>query len=757
MERLLSATRKELDVELNVLEGEIPETIHGYMFINSAVGSINSDGLPYKKDSDEFNSPIFNGDGYVIKLDFQETGKVKLKSRLMKTPSYYADEALAVNGPARSDEKFNGWEFKNNGMARMSKVLGQRNQANVSVVPVKFRESEPMRMLATYEAGRPWEINPETLDVIAPAGKSEDYLSLVPSWFLRYPFPAVLSSAHPVFDIETKEMFTVSFIQGMDVLLSLKRLRFKATENPEETEKKLENAIDNALKLKGDDRRNHFKSWLLNEHSKDEESNHFSDSIKIGLLEGIKDKFIQDDEVRLIRWDGTPDLRKWRVRCNGKDISITQNMHQIGITEDYIILSNSSLKINLSLMFNYLWPQYPHLEEKLRKLLSSPMIPQSELYFIKRTDLKTGDDVVSAVKAIIPLETVHFTPNYLNPNNQITVMTAHNTANCPAEWIRYFDKRLVDGEPVNPDHLSYLSTGQMDIGRMGRMVFDANTGELLEDQSNVLFKKGNIKEPEKIGPHTWGVGLYTFRGYEELMPRVREIKNIYWQIFGLDRNFLTEFVYELYKDYPNRVASVEEVERLTKQGVPIGLARVDHSEEEMDIKDFYLFPEDHHMRSIQFLPNKIRNEQLAEDMDGHILCTVKVPMETPDNYSSQVWLWDAADLAKGPVCKLEHEQFYFAYTFHSVWTPEAEFTNPKDQIDIIDDIDDMVKLIINSGKQVKVEEFMDKYVYPHFADQKNQIADSDPADYLGKIYKWSANLFRKEKYSYESKFKKKKK
>ncbi|MBV6644057.1 MAG: carotenoid oxygenase family protein [Cyclobacteriaceae bacterium] len=755
MEKLLSATRKELDIELNVIEGEIPRTIHGFMFINSAVGSINSGGLPYERGNDEFNTPIFNGDGYVVKLDFTEKGKIKLKSRLMKTPSYYADEALRENGPARDNKKYEGWEFKNNGMARMSKVLGQRNQANVAVVPVKFRESEPLRMLATYEAGRPWEINSETLDVIAPAGKSEDYLSLVPSWFLRYPFPAVLSSSHPVYDFETKEMFTVSFIQGMDVMLSLKKLRFKAVENPVETERKLVNAIDKALELEGEERRNHFKSWLLNAHPKDDQ--HFSESTKIGFLEGLKDKFVQDDEVRLLRWDGTPDLKKWRVRCDGKDISITQNMHQMGITEDYIILSNSSLKINLSLMFNYLWPQYPHLEEKLRKLLSSPMIPQSELYFIKRKDLKTGDDVVSAVKAIIPLETVHFTPNYLNPNNRITVMTAHNTANCPAEWIRYFDKRLVDGEPVDPDHLSYLSTGQMDIGRMGRMVFDAETGELLEDQSDVLFKKGNIEEPEKIGPHTWGVGLYSFRGYEELMPRVREIKNIYWQIFGLDRNFLTEFVYELYRDYPNRVASVEEIERLTKEGVPIGLARVDHSEQEMDIKDFYLFEEDHHMRSIQFIPNEVRNPAVTEDMDGYILCTIKVPEEKQGHYTSQVWLWDATHLAKGPVCKLAHDQLCFAYTFHSVWTSEAEFTNPKDQIDIIDDIDDMVKLIINSNKQVKVEAFMDDYVYPHFANQKNKIADSDPADYLGRIHKWTANLFRKEKYPYETKFKEKKK
>lgn len=742
MNKYLSATREALDLELKVIEGAIPDSIHGYIFINSAAGSVNSGGLPYSKESTEFNTPIFNGDGYVIKLDLNRKGKIHLKSRLMKTPSYYADEALAEGGEARNNKMFEGWEFKNNGMARMSKVLGQRNQANVSVVPFKFRESERLRMLATYEAGRPWEINPETLDVIAPAGKSEDYHSLVPSWFLRYPFPAVLSSAHPVYDYDTKELFTVSFVQGMNVMLSLSKLRSKAEENPEETERRLEKAIDEALEKDGEERRNHFKSWL----EKVGGENSSSGSTRIGFIEGVKDKFITDNEVRLLRWDGTPDLKKWRIRCNGEDINITQNMHQIGITEDYIILSNSSLKINLSLMFNYLWPQYPHLEEKLRRLLSSPMIPKSELYFIKRSDLKSGDEVVNAVKGTIPLETVHFSANYSNTDNRITVMTAHNTANCPAEWIRYFDKRLVDGEPVNPDHLSYLASGQMDVGRMGRIVFDAETGELLENKSNVLFKTGNIDEPEDIGPHTWGVGLYSFRGYEELMPRPTEVKNIYWQIFGLDRSFLTEFIYELYKDYPNRVASVEEVERLTKQGVPIGLARVDHSEEEMDIKDFYLFEHDHHMRSIQFIPNKERNEAVAEDMDGHILCTIKSPdPENDGGYLSQIWIWDATELNEGPICKLSHEKFYFAYTFHSVWTPEAQFTNPKDQIDIIDDIDDMVKLITNPSKQVKVEAFMDEYVYPHFADQKNRIADGDPNDYLGKIYKWFANHFRKEK------------
>ena len=746
---LLTATRNELDIELKVLEGEIPTNIHGHIYINSAVGSVNSGGLPFPKNHDEFNTPIFNGDGYVIRLDFDNQNIVKLKSRLVKTPSYWADEALKEGGEARKNRDYEGWEYKNLGMLRMSFPLGPRNQANVSVIPVKFDDHEPTRMIATYEAGRAWEIDPFTLEVKAPVGKSTDFLSLVPEWFLRYPFISSLSTAHPVFDAHTKEYFTVSFVQAISTMIGFSRLFVESKLDPNSMYDKVNRALDELI-LKGEKNQKEIFKTLFGQHQ---------EITEIGLLDSIKDKLFTDDKVRVMRWNGHTNLKKWRVRCNGEDIKIGGCMHQMSVTEDYLILSNSSLKMNLSVMFNNFMAHKPEIEEKIREILSFPMDAHSDLYFIKRADLRDDVEVVSATKARIPLETVHFTANYKNPDGKITLMTANNTANCPAEWIRHFDKKKVSGEPVDFNTLSYLSVGQMDIGRIGRFVFDAKAGKLMDEESSILFEKGNIEQPEHIGKHTWGVGLYTFQGYEEVGQRKDNLENIYWQIFGLDSDLLTEFIYNLYKDYPNRIVSVEQIEELTKQGVPVGIARVDHSQKDLKIEDFYLFELKHYIRSVQFVPRKNRTENLPQDMDGYIVCTVKVPLDSqnPDmaKYTSEIWIWKADNLAKGTVCKLAHEDFDFAYTFHSVWSETAEPTCPKNQIDIIDDIDEMVKSIVNPSKKIKVEAFMDEYVYPHFADQQNQVRSQGQFDLSGLAYKWATNLFRseEEQIPYFTKFK----
>lgn len=754
MDQLFSASREELDVELEVLEGEVPTDAHGHIFINSAVGSVNSGGLPYSKwEGDgsmdgEWNTPNFNGDGYVIRMDFSEPGKVGLRTGLMKTPSFWADYALREGGPAWKEKRYQKWIFKNNGMARMNMMLGQRNQANVAMVPVQFDHDELPRMLATYEAGRPWEINPENLDVIAPVGKSEDYDSMVPSWFWRYVFPAAMTTAHPVFDPYTKEFYICNFVQGVRNFVGYSRLMMSLDKNPDKTLARIEKQIDK-VKERGtpEEALAEFEDWLLK--STDKELLGSSGKHKeefIPFFEKLVEKVYPGDYVNVLRWKGHPDLKKWRVRCNGKDISITHNMHQMGITKDYLILSNSTFKNNVTMMFNTLFPKYPRLEEKMRTLLSRPQDPFADLYFIRREDLRDDVDVVHATHARIPLETVHFSCNYENPDDKITFMTAHNTANCPAEWVRHYDRRKFNGEPVHPHLYGYLSEAQLDVGRIGRYVFDGKTGKMIEDESSVLFETGDIQNPEKISKHTWGVGLYTFRGYEEVDHRPAKLGNIYWQIFGLDKNFVTEFIWNMYEEYPNRKVSVEDIEKITKAGVPIGLARVDHSAKELDLNDYFLFEKDHHMRSVQFLPRKKPTPGLQADMDGYVMGTISVPVEgAPLKFRSEVWLWDAAKLSDGPICKLHHPKFKFAYTFHSVWSEKAMATNPKFQIGIVDDIDDMVKWIANPVRQVKIEEFMDQYVYPYFKNQQNYIDDEDPSDYSGKMYKAIRNLFKGNK------------
>ena len=46
---LLTATRESLNINLKVKEGKIPDDLSGFVFINSGAGTINSEGLPYKK------------------------------------------------------------------------------------------------------------------------------------------------------------------------------------------------------------------------------------------------------------------------------------------------------------------------------------------------------------------------------------------------------------------------------------------------------------------------------------------------------------------------------------------------------------------------------------------------------------------------------------------------------------------------------------------------------------------------------------
>ncbi|MEM7374100.1 MAG: carotenoid oxygenase family protein [Bacteroidota bacterium] len=740
--RLLSGIREELDVDLLVSEGHLPKDLHGFVYINSAVGSVNSQGLPYpelKEDgtpNPEFGTPIFNGDGFMLRLDLNHEDKIFLRTRLMKTPSFWADFALREGGPASKEETYQGkaWRFFNTGLGRFSLQLGQCNPLNVAVLPVQFAEGEPIRMIATYDAGRPWEIDPDSLEVKAPIIRNEDTVAVMPEWLRRFPFKGIMSTAHPVFDAQSQELFLVNFLKSTGTMLGLQRILFSAFKNPEKTRQKVLAVIEKAKEIGGKAGIRSFLDFVEGDPFEEElkEDQEFRE-----VIANIRDKVSPDDGVFLIKWTGSPEVQKWRIRCEGKNITIMDTMHQMGMTEQYIILQDSSFKFNLSLMFNLLRPEYPELDSMLRDLLTQPMRPYSHLYFVKRSDLTPENETVEAVKATIPLECVHFSANYKEKDGLITIMTANNTATCPAEWMRHFDKLKRTGQTIDKKWLGFFNAGPMDVGRVGRFVFDPQTGELIDDKSSVLFEKGKVEASDFVNGHTWAVGLHSYKGYEEVSPRPEEIRNIYWQMYGLDRELVSEFIFELYRDYPHREVSIEEMEQLSDSGIPMGLARVNHAASQLKIEDFYLFPMDYHMRSIQFVPKHTPQTEVPEDQNGYLICNMNVPLANQaEAYQSEFWIWEAQDLAKGPVCKLHHPDFKFAFTLHSVWTPTAVGTNPVSQVDVIDDLSDQISSITHVVRQKKVEDFMNAYVYPHFADQKNAVADKDPLDLFGRLYRW---------------------
>ena len=111
------------------------------------------------------------------------------------------------------------------GILRFSEKLGARNQLNTAFLPMKFSEEEGYRLLATWDIGRPYEIDPETLEVITPVGSNSEWRAMNPlmadlPFQPPFPFPLVQGSAHPCFDFHTKEMFTVNTGRSLTTFLS---------------------------------------------------------------------------------------------------------------------------------------------------------------------------------------------------------------------------------------------------------------------------------------------------------------------------------------------------------------------------------------------------------------------------------------------------------------------------------------------------------------------------------------------------------
>jgi len=197
-ESIMTASRAELtDLELKI-EGELPENLQGHVFIVAPVGTVDSGGLPFYN-----GSSLLNGDGMIYRLDFDCQGKVRIKTRLVKPPDYYADLAT------RTGTQYENHRFRNHGITRFSLTLGLRNDLNTAFLPMHWGEDPLDRLLVTYDAGRPYELDTENLEIVTPIGSNQEWKAEVNA--PNFPFRPILSTAHPVFDAYTDEMFTVNY------------------------------------------------------------------------------------------------------------------------------------------------------------------------------------------------------------------------------------------------------------------------------------------------------------------------------------------------------------------------------------------------------------------------------------------------------------------------------------------------------------------------------------------------------------------
>lgn len=665
--------------------------------------------------------PVLNGDGMVYRLDFHKTpttrdraessqdcplkvtvGKAWLANCLIKTPSYYVGHILH-DCPDRYKNLSKGLQFITWGIARLSIGFGARNQNNTSLLPMKFaRQSE--RLLVTEDIGRPWEIDPYTLKLLAPVGLNQDWTGVIQNPLWRFwTFPPVMTTAHAIFDPNTAEVFTTNVVKSLSTLLDVSLwFAYKIHE----------------LKIP---LRKQLAKLFHNLHN------------RINLAFANKLRF-DENYVYLLRWDGKEHLKKWQVvLSDGSAAKIEQTLHQMGLTEKYIVLADTSLKIALDDFI----PRKNRIQEAevfWRELTSFPQSSKTTLYIVPRDKLNPQAQTVKAQKVELPEALVHYLVDYKNPGEKIIFHTAHMNAWDTAEFVHGVD-RLAKSSGQHPhksdEPVIGMVTTSTDVSRLTSYVIDAKTGEL--SRTDVSY------ESLPKSKYPWSPAFYAYRDDADRQP-VEQYQDIYWNSWGLWGDLLTDFIYDMYKDYQPRIQAIAEVlEQAKTEGIAAQLCRVhiDRAPEvRLKISDRYQFPSGYFGTSAQFVPREGVSGQTA----GYIVCIViysdrllsyDEAGENPANWSdnSEIWIFDAENLEQGPKYKMSHAKLNFGFTAHTTWLREIK-SPPAREYDVRQDYEDWLNNLnrnwmeyllgfmddpIDPEESLKeLRELFERDVYPHF-------------------------------------------
>ncbi|MFB6352025.1 MAG: carotenoid oxygenase family protein [Bradymonadaceae bacterium] len=560
---LMSASREEFEFELEVLSGRVPRDAYGHVFTVCS--------LPF-----DDGAPIFTGDGMIFRIDFGD-GRPRLRARISKTPSWYVDQ--------QTRDRESG--FSNRGFVRLSSKWGMRNFANTAFVRMGDR------VLATFDAGRPFEIDPKTLEIVTPVGRREEWKSALPEGLSTGPFRLHFSTAHPYYDDRTGQLFSINYRGAM-----------------------------------------------------------FGD-----------DKTFTD----LVRWDGEGELERWSLeRPDGTPVEI----HQIGVTEDYIIVMDTALNIEQEQFSN---PSYVEAQ-----------LPDTSIYIVRRDDLRSNDSTAGARKVVIPREAAHFVCDYENPDDKITIHLVHSCTADPSEWVREEDRLYNTGERVRAE-LVGAPQAATDITMVGRHVVDGKRGELVD--SKVVYDK----------TLTWGVSLYT--RHATRAPGRHD--NIYWVSGGFSDDNLTERMVDVYRDYEYRTVPVD---NLPSPGKPGTLFRFDTRQ--MAFADGYIFPSGRYPGSPTFVPRRGGSGATG----GYLVCTVISDDDSRDQSTGdEFWIFDAENLQQGPLCRLAHPKLDMPFTIHTEWMPEVRERTHDYRVTAREDYGSEVE-----GASEEVRSMFENHVYPHF-------------------------------------------
>jgi hypothetical protein len=710
----------------------LPADLQGHCFFIAPVGSLEHQ---YGK-----GEPLFNGCGRLYRVDLnrdgqlETPGKAAITSKLTRPLCFKADQ-LTQQDPLM--------KFRDVGLARLSPQLGFYNELNTAFLPFRFQEDAHDRLMVTWDVGRPYEVDPLSLELFSPIGTVEDWVTcdMQSQWM----FPLIFSSAHPVADpVNRRDVFTVQYggltlnLPSLAVLHPEAKTRDQmrqfllAAANLHAPHGALPAAIAESLthllRLPAHESHQHIQLlreqlqrllqssqsmlqtlWAEFKHQAYDNTKELIQKFHHSLealphLQQAHGETIaahgklMDDHAYVLRWDGGQHLQRWTVfhEQNGQvvPVHINQTMHQIGLTQDYIVLMDTAFKMGLEGVFNNPFPEHPEISHLIQSLLAKPQHYNTVLYLIRRADLHPENDQVMAKRVELPREAAHYVVDYANPNQQITIHLVHNCASDPAEWVRPYEQSAIPG--IDYREFDGMLVGPTDVNMVGRYVVNAETGMLVEGQ-------------QITADETWGLALYTglgaFTGTENaLVPQ--SFDDMFWISWGC-MGLQPEEVLKLYKAYPYRQLPIGKVLEIARNPdrpeTHSHIFRVQSSAaEKLKIADRYQFANVQIVNSPQFIPRAgAVSTDIPVSRNGYLICNVITGDNTNDNMPNsddtrthEIWIFDAANLAQGPMYRLSHPDLCFGFTLHTAWLSQLQSLEPmkmRNYIDPREDFSDRIK------------------------------------------------------------------
>ncbi|MCE9670285.1 carotenoid oxygenase family protein [Myxococcus stipitatus] len=478
-------------------------------------------------------------------------------------------------------------------------------------------EGERM-LLVTTDAGRPWAIHPTTLKPYTPLGYLREWK---PAISTPWAFPLLQTTAHPAFAPEPPQPITPE-----DESQQKPRLFFT----------------------------NHAPKWPLG-----------------------------DGWTQLVAWDTWENrLHHWELMdaSSGKPV-VTQSLHQIAVTRDYVVLLDSNFPVNFwNIAVQAALPGMKRVQRWVDILTSKATYPQAVFWVVRRADLRPSPGTLSRESPPkVPAYRfqsggggLHFAARYENPDDVITLVAGHSPSEDLSHTIREGDllingnraQAYQEGMPTAvPVTRSSLGVHRIDMRRLrlesklysnddytwGLTVF-SNAGLINgELETNLrLFLREVPRPPGNDGTPNWGIPD------DQLA--------IYFNSDGFTADMVPEYVYRLYEPIVG-----------SRDGLPIREGRAASF-----FKFFvntgrfegYVLPTGWFGFAPQFVPSiKLPKVPYWKGYLVALVVSDPTPDLPPDSTGDEVWIFDSENLGKGPICRLGSKNFDVGMTLHTTFLP----------------------------------------------------------------------------------------